>query len=645
MAKKRGVKIVWGAGERIKGEWHLGLWGLYDRTPGVRHSGLAISVRGALRWAAVLAVIGYFAAATAVYVVIFRKNPYNLVTWTDTVLLPVRLGHVKELRGKGLIEEGLADLKERRWSEGVMKIRVGLTRSPHDWRARLALGQFYAVTNQRVLATKVLTEDFDFGYPGRKYLEAVFTLATEGEDYDVIVDICQRFRDEPNDQAWRKLQRNIALLRGNRADEVLREVEASKTPPTEADRETRVTALIELKRPAEALDALAEWSKLPLYDRVLVQRLRVRASRDAGRRPELEEAIKALRALAPADPRTLAYIITQLWLAGQEAEATSVLEEYFRRLSAAPANLMAVVKAVGDAKAKPLLQRCADEAAAHGFNGNPMRMALAQAHIACGQWAEASQLLSTLKVDKTKAEPGEIFLREWLGRLVAVALTADAPQRTALLEVLERRPLSMRVYRQSCEVLLAAKRYEAAGDIVDLAERSYPNHPALKPWRAQIAEALKPAPVAASPAPVVGPKPDEFFKGLAVAEQENRWSDAVQMIRDLRVSKPRWLPTREAEILERQLRAAVHTQDTLEFLGAAKLLLDGSAARAERILAIARELAEAGDKPSANLLLQEVLRRNPTHQAALKLKAEWAPKKPAAPEAEKPAEAAPKPAS
>ena len=72
--KRRRIKFVWGASEVIRGEWHLGLIGFYDREEGKRDDGLAVSVRGMMGWLGGGAVLAYVVFFTALFW-IWERNP------------------------------------------------------------------------------------------------------------------------------------------------------------------------------------------------------------------------------------------------------------------------------------------------------------------------------------------------------------------------------------------------------------------------------------------------------------------------------------------------------------------------------------------------------------------------------------------
>jgi len=638
MANRR-LKVVWsGASGGIPGPWKAGLWSVYVRDPGSRIEGFAISVRGGLAWCAGLAFAGYVCGAAALFLWL-QRNPYNLVGFADTLLMPVRWSHVRELRGRAMIEEGLADLRARRWAEANMKLRAGLSRDPHDLRARLALAQFYTLANRRPAALTTLSEDLAAGYPGRSYLATLFTLAAQGEDYDVVIAACDRFLPtERADRAWLLTQKLQALIGAGRAAEALKLAEAEGEGAGAMVNETRVLALLELGRSAEAVAFLSDWRRRAPASDAQVLRLQARAFRDARRFREMDAALEELRERAPTDPRTYVYGVVQKFLAGQQAEAAAGLEDYIRRFSGGAQNLALMASALGEAKAPALVQRCMDEAALHGFPAKPFETILLQTQMAAGDWPDATRTLAALKPLMKSSPPSEQFAVTWIERVLAVASRPDEEPQAQLLEFLQQRPVPMRLYRQTCDALVRAARFATARSVLELADRTYPASRALAAIRVRVDEALKPPAMVA--VAVVAPLGSvtgggttterAFFQKLAEAERAERWPEAAQWIREIRVAQLAWLERREADVLDAQMRVAAHTGDTLELLGAAKLYLDGSNDRATRVVAIARELGGRGAKEDGELLLNEVLRKIPGFPPASRLQKEWHPPPPTA---------------
>jgi tetratricopeptide (TPR) repeat protein len=624
MAHRR-FSVIWGGSERQPGDWRLGLWGTYDRTPGSRIVDVAISVRGLLRWAVAFAIAGYLAGVTALYFSLAR-SPYNLVTYADTLLLPVRWAQVQELRGRGLIEEGMADLKARRWGDAQMRLRLGLAKYPRDLRARLVLSQFLIASEHRPLALAVLDGGLAYGYPSRHYLETLFRTAAEGEDFEVIVEACDRFlATQKGDDHWLLVHKLQALTGARRADEALRIAEAQGNADA-AINEARVMALLDLGRLEEAASFLGNWLTAFPAHRAQVVRLQARVSRELHQIGQMERALEELRALAPASPQPYVYGIVQRWLAGETAPAAAALERYFLRFGGSRANLQMVAEPLAEAKAAPLLQRCIDVAAEHGFATKPLKSALALVLLQQGEAKGAERILEELKPGLARDHAGEMFFHEWMRLMIGAATGPPDSPAGQLTALLQSRALPMRFYRLSIAALVRSDRMEAAWAVLTLAERRYPASRTL----AMLQKDIGPARVtrqAKEPVSVATASPFRseklFFRQLEAAEKDGRWAEVAQSLRAARMAKPPWLSGREADVLHWQMRAGVETGDMLELLSAAKRYLDGSNDRAQRVLALVRRLQARGASGDAELLLAEVLRRSAGLPQEMRIHEEW----------------------
>lgn len=625
MARPR-IKFIWGGAKQVPGHWRLGLWGAYQRQVGSPRA-IAISVRGVLLWLAGLALAGYLAGATALYFW-FARSPYNIVTWTDTLLLPVRWDHVRELRGRMMIEEGLTDLRNKRWGEAHMKLRVGLARAPRELRARLALAEFYVMANRRPQAIKVLNDGLETSDPGKTYLTTLFSLASQAEDFETIVAACDRYlTGEHAERAWLLTQKAGALISAGRAAEALALAEAEEGEAGAMLKEARVLALIELGRHDEAIDFLATWRGEAPHQRAQILRLQVRALREARRIEEMETALEELRQLTPVDPRVYVYGIVQRWLAGETEAASASLEDFFQRFASRPNQLQLASTALAEAKAVALVRRCTAAAAAHGFKTKMFLLTQAQSEIEAGEWKAAAETLTVLKPQMEGANAAETFFYEWIQRLAAVAMQSDQAPEGALVALLERGALPIRVYRQTAEALIRAERFRAAKSVLEIAQRGFPTSGTLAKLELQAEEGLralepKQAIVATAAAEETA---RAFFARLKGLEEGGQWREAAQAIRTTRVTKPSWLAGSDAEVLYAQMRVAIQTADTLELLGAAAVYLNGDRERAMRVVTLASELGEMGRKPEGERLLVEVLRKTADFAPALRLRKEWEP--------------------
>ena len=229
----------------------------------------------------------------------WQRNPYCLLTYGDAVFYPVRRGEVAAKKGQALIAEGGALVKSNKWFDGARLLRQGLTLYPGDLTGRLTLANYYVLVNQRSTAVAVLVEGLTAEYPGRSYLQSLCDIAEQGEDYDLVVSMANRFMPRLAGDGWRRERRWLAtrqfaaLLAARKTAEALYFAQAEEAGDLAA--EHRVLALLELGRAADAVDFLAEWHGRPGADLSMVRRLQVRAFREAGKLAEMERAGSSAR--------------------------------------------------------------------------------------------------------------------------------------------------------------------------------------------------------------------------------------------------------------------------------------------------------------------------------------------------------------
>lgn len=626
------IKFIWGASKVIAARWRFGLWGFYERKEGHVDSGLAISVRGVLVLCLLLLVTAYVGGATAIYLWLDRRE-HNYVTYTDVLLLPLRTDEVREKRGQAYLDAGIEAMKQQRWSEGEMKLRLGLARYPQALKARLALAEFYFYIQQNERALKVLGEGMDAttGYPGRRYMTNYLTIAGQGQDHGAILDACARYLDDPSielsdkERDWLLQQKLSALIADGQATEALAILDAS--PDNVVFNEQRVLVLIDLGRIEEAAKYLETWRQ-EAGGTMQIIRLQVRVERELGHVAQMNEYLAELRRLSPADPRNQAYAVVQQKLAGADALAKASLEDYFFRFGGFATNTLLIAQPLAEIGAVDMVQVCVDRATELGYDLRPYLLLLAQAQLKNGEWKNARATTQRLSTMSTKGRSArELDTAELTGILADIAAEPiEAPQ-VALLKYIESRRLVFQTYRLITDILVRAERYEAALEVIARAERLYPKNRALDDFKAKAsaviaerqAQQVKPEVNLAVPVFVE----TTFFDRVDQAIAAKQWTEAASMIRDVQQARPTWLKSREADVLGRQMRVARGSQSLLEMSLAARMLLDGTLARSQLVVDYAVELRNQGDTEPAVLLLREVLRKMPAHALARRLLDEW----------------------
>lgn len=629
--KIRHLKLVWGASTVIRGHWYLGLFGVYDRVEGSRGDGLAISVRGLLLWLFAAALAAYL-SFTGVVFWFWQRNPYNLLTYSDALLWPARRAQVRDLQGQAFIAQGVEAMRGKRWAEAVSLLRQGLAYHPGDLRGRIALAQFYVAANQRPIALRLLEEGLGPDFPGRPFLQLLFDLAEQGDDFGLTIRTGGRYitplksESHPGDRRWLQGRIFAAMIGAERFADALALARSEGAGDT-AD-EHQVLALLGLGRPDEALARLAAWESRPGSDRRAVLRLRARAQREAGRLDAFERSLEQLKAIAPDDPRTAVYGIVQRAMAGRETAAGAALDDFLFRFGGSPDNLQLLADPLSEIGRRALLERVAAAAADRGYAAAPFQVLQVRVALQQADWAAAGRIVAAMK-PAAQRDPVGLLWREWIQRLLPAASTASDTAGPALVEFLRSRSWPIKIHRLSVDALRRGGRLETARDVLGLAASAFPASAWVRTQQAEVAAALTArqaaAPVAASAAALPGEK--AFFQRLESLLGAAQWPDAEQLLRDARGAKPPppWFESRDAELRFAQLRIALGQGEVTPLIAAAKLYLNRDPARARQALDAAVAARAKGNQDLAVVLVKEILRAAPDFLPAKRALAEWLP--------------------
>ncbi len=659
MIKLPRIKLQWGTAKEQPGNWYLGLLGFYDRKGGGRSRGLAISLRGILLWGLAACVAGYFAIAGYVFWKLDRR-PYNFVRYTDILLYPLRYKQIDELRGQGAIAEGFDELKKGNWRGGVMQLRIGLEKYPRDLKARLEVAKFFLAAKLRVKAQEMLFQGLEHGYPGRAYLEAAIGVVSAGEDYEMVVDLCDRAlklhdpaRHAASDRRWLLEQRIRALLAEKRNEDALAFAESQAGEVDDAVlSELRLLALFQAGRFADAV-AFAEAWRARVGPTAQVRRLQARSYREAGRGEDMARVLEELRRESPADPRVRVFSIVQNLMAGRVEDARAQLDDYIFRFGGMLENYVLLAEPLAEIKRLPEIETLLAAANERGLFDARLPAARLQVLISERRWAEAKTQLDEIRAKLPAVAVGRATLLELLQNLIDAASDPAEGAQTTLTNFIAVRQLPMSAYRQCLDVLRTAGRISTAREVVRLAEGVFPSNRYLAETRTALDAELAAAAAAAEAArgvKVAAPafaSPATFYAALDQAKAREGRGAALALIRELRQTGPVWLADETEPLGRRELELEAEGDDIVALQAAVRRYVNEDRIRIQHTIAVATRLHEAGRAEDARIVLDEVLRRVPGQPAAVALKAKWFPPKPApaAAEGEKPSAPAPGSAS
>lgn len=656
------IKLQWGASKQQPGQWYLGTVGVYDRKGGSRAKGLAISMLAVCLWMFLLGCIGYFSLA-GYYWWKQEQRRYNFVAYTDVLLWPLsadKRREIKELQGKAILAEGMEDLKTGQWNKALMNLRVGLDKYPRDNPARLQLARIFLAYRLRDKAQETLMAGLDYGYPGRAYLESAISLAASGEDYELVIEICDRgFSLMPAnasaaERRWLVDQRLKALLAEKRNDDAYAYSEKMAAYMDETVlSEQRLLALLQSRRADEAVTFAEEWRKRD-GDTAQVLRLLARAYREAGRNDDMAQVLDELVKKNPADARMRVFAIIQTMLAGNESSGRLMIDDFIFRFGGTPENYVMLAEPLAEIKNRSSLGTVLAAAEERGIRDPRLPMAMLQIMIGEQSWGEANRQLEVVRDLLPPDGVGRASMLELIRLLIAAASDGGEAAQSSLVEYVASRQMPMSAYRQCIDVLRVAGRIETARLVVRSAQGVFPSNRYLadcvaefdgKIAAAKEAEAAAKAAAKGAPAPAFATA-QAFYAALEDREKTGGPEAGVALLRALRSERPAWMAS-EGEALDlREMQINARTDDVVALQGAVRRYLNTDRIRVQNTLALARSSYDEGRKDHARIILDEVLRRVPDQEVALALKAKWfpPPPKPSEPVAE-PAGVAPAEAS
>lgn len=653
------IKLQWGASSVTPGDWYLGLLGLYGRKIG-RGTGLAISIRGVLLWSLLACVIGYFSGA-GYYWWKLEQRTYNYVRYADVLLYPLssqKRREVRELQGKALLADATDAFKAKQWSRALNNLHFGLERYPRDLNARLKLAQMYLGYRLRTKAQETLMQGLDYGWPGRAYLQSAIEMAGSGEDYELVVEICDRALalHEPAsqpvaDRRWLTEQKLRALIVEKRTEDALAFAERESGAVADATVfELRIQALLQAGRAAEAATIAEDWAKRFEKDGQAL-RLLARAYRESGRIDDMKRVLARLRSDSPADPRALVYSMIQHFLAGLDGEGRLLLDDYIFRFGGTEANFILAAEPLAEIKRGEELEVVLAAAAERGFHDSRLRISRLQIMIAGRRWAEATHEIYEIRAALPAGSSARAAMLDFFQYLVAAASDSSDGAQTGLITFVRERQLTMVAYRQCVEILRAAGRIDTARQIVTFAQGAYPQNKYLADAvvaldkemadRRAAEEAARPvaAPVAAFASA------EAFFKELDAAEAQKGSKTALAFFSEMRKARPEWLPLNSEAVERRELELRSRVNDIAGLQSAVRSYLTEERARIQAVVSIATRLHGEKRDSDARMLLTEILRKIPGEPTATGLMASWFPPPKAAPTSGNQPPATPQPTS
>lgn len=567
----------------------------------------------------------------------FARAPHNRIHVAD-VMLPWRWSTLRDLRGQMFSAQGVEALRRRDYAYGFFLVRRGLASHPDDAASRLALAEMLAKARDYEGVRQAVLPQLAFAPVPRPLLALLMTEALRVDDAATVAECGERLAANPAsaaDHQWLQLRRASALLALRRPADALTALADPAFQFSGDAADLKVAALCALERAPEAI-ALAD--ALPRAHTGEPQRrfrLLARAYRHAGKSAELAGTLKDLIALEPSSVESRLFAIEQLWAGGLREEAQRELDALLRRVSAQPGAIAAIVGRLGDDAAPPLIQHCVNEARALGQPVEPMLSTLAMSCVVAADWAGAENAFAALFSTGRRLTEIEMHARDCLRATIDAGATGAAKANAELKTALDVNRLVLPSYLRTATGLALAGRWEAAQIVTEAALRYYPRSFELQRRAAEAREKAAasakaaPKPVEAAAPMIANRGPDlsklnaaSFTARLNEHLERKEWDAAADLILAARRTEPAWFGAIAPELDWQEARVAFGREDRLRVTQMIGFGLKQNRREVERALGFAREYRALGNREAELALARKVSEIAPESAVAQRYLAE-----------------------
>lgn len=649
------LRFTWGASKREPARWRLGVlcWFRRAKSPSTGNYyvptinevkyplALVVSVRGLLLWIITLGLSALLGGAGVLHA-LYSKKPFNRVTYAD-LALPWRWSGLDALRGQSNLAQAAQNLKDGDVRSAFTYLRTGLSRYPADNDARLQLATLFILYRVRAEAENTLVQALDHGYPGKDYIRKAVELLQSGDNQARLIAFCDRALDansaspSPSKTEARFLDgiKTKTLLEIDRSDEALQLVEKRYPDDIPFLHMTRVMHALARDDIAGAEARLEEWLRIaPDSPEALASGVRV--CRRAGKTDRMQSFILKLRSAYPDNPAYVSLGITENLLASQTAAALDLLDISVIRFADRPYAYSDWAEAISQTGRLDALARLEQLVRESGQNPLPVIITRMMTAIRLKNWAEASECDARLRDMDSAMSPRFRSIHQVTSALLQACTQPVKGAQSTLVNSLTGGWVGLHLYRQIIEALDAAGRYEAALEVITIAEGYFPGSRYIAGKRTFLAaktaeqKALAETKVDRMQAPGEAPRDfaDENALNTAVDAEvaAGRPDEALRLIRATRNAAPSWLPGTERKLDWREIQICALAGDLPQLqLKLRESLRVPSAADIDRVINQAESWNAGKRGPAALLAIREVLRAQPAHAKAASLLAAWAP--------------------
>jgi hypothetical protein len=346
----------------------------------------------------------------------------------------------------------------------------------------------------------------------------------------------------------------------------------------------------------------------------------------------MEDNLRRLRQFDPTNPSFAGMAIVHNLLAGREAEAGAAFDDFMRRFNSNGKTLDVLARDIGRTGHLSTLARLEGVIRDHGFDPQVVLFSRLMVQLNAQDWSGAQVTQQALAAREGKLARDLQVFQKTAGAVIELCAQGAPAARLTILEQLSRYRGRLKLYTEVMDWLVSAQRWQAAQDVLVLAEGGFPQSNQLAAFRKRLApelvklaeqDAARQVRVASSTDLI--PDAASLFAQLDTQKSQGAIEAALELIQGITRRAPEWLPAAQGPLDERELQLAF-LADNLPQLQATvrRFVRADQPQRLTEICTLARHNHAAGNKSVAQILTGEVLRRHPDHPEATSLVIAWA---------------------
>lgn len=570
----------------------------------------------------VLVVGGYLGAVTALHWW-WGRQPEARVRWADIALAPVRWEAFRRTRGEVSIAVGLKQLEQGNISGAAFNLRAGLSRSPHNIPARIALARLHMPRPSE--AIRLLDTGLELDPDQPDLLRAVFATYELSDAATAALARAKTLLDSARRPALApEVRRAILIAQASFLAKTARYEEALASLP-EADLSDKTVDAVRAVRMRISL-----LSRLGRHDqaRQMLEQARRQQPSEGDVDLELEIAVaagdesavlSAVRRMKVERPTQVQPLLAEFeaWHKLKRASRYGEAErQIYAQFGATDRAMQEFGMLLVRLELADTLQRVQVNAQARGLS--PFAFEVDQTELALrqGNFAEALRGLQRWEGSLASLDAVQRQVPALIARLARACALGSPETITSLHTHLEKNPALVTPLRCRwvVERLEAAGRYAAAGPVLTLALERFPLSDSLQQQNQSVSLMLareKPAEQTRPEEKPVEAVPTSAAQALLVLDQQiaaGKYSAASEQLQQWRQARPEWLADAERELAVRELHVELLTQDPWLARFAVRKHLEkyrrGDAA--VRLVELAMALRVAGKTSEADIVSSEV---------------------------------------